>query len=104
MPYATPVDIWSCGCIFAELFLGAPFFEGQYEMDQLNKIFNVMGLPSEEEWPAESAVQRSNFSPRPPRELASCMPHLEADQEDLMKVSAKNRTFLYFLYFDWQPL
>ena len=33
--YATPVDIWACGCIFAELFLRKPIFAGQYEMDQV---------------------------------------------------------------------
>ena len=37
--YATPVDIWSCGCIFAELFRRKPLFSGQSEADQLSKIF-----------------------------------------------------------------
>ena len=37
--YATPVDIWSCGCIFAELFRRKPLFCGQSEADQLSKIF-----------------------------------------------------------------
>ena len=59
--YATPVDIWSCGCIFAELFMRKPLFPGQYEMDQLNKIFDVIGVPDEAEWPKNAAVMRSNF-------------------------------------------
>ncbi|KAB7499113.1 Cyclin-dependent kinase 6 [Armadillidium nasatum] len=37
--YATPVDLWSCGCIFAELFRRKPLFEGQTEGDQLQRIF-----------------------------------------------------------------
>jgi len=37
--YSTPVDIWSVGCIFAELCLKRPIFQGDYEMDQLLKIF-----------------------------------------------------------------
>ena len=37
--YATPVDIWSCACIFAELFRKKPLFEGKTEGDQLQRIF-----------------------------------------------------------------
>lgn len=37
--YSTPVDIWSVGCIFAELIWKKPLFQGDYEMDQLMKIF-----------------------------------------------------------------
>ena len=36
--YATPVDLWSVGCIFAELFLRKALFAGQSEVDQLTKI------------------------------------------------------------------
>jgi len=37
--YSTPVDIWSVGCIFAELCLKRPIFQGDYDIDQLFKIF-----------------------------------------------------------------
>jgi cyclin-dependent kinase 1 len=37
--YSTPVDIWSVGCIFAELCLKKPLFQGDYDIDQLFKIF-----------------------------------------------------------------
>jgi len=37
--YSTPVDIWSIGCIFAELCLKKPIFQGEYEIDQIFKIF-----------------------------------------------------------------
>ena len=49
--YATPVDLWSCGCILAELFLRKPLFPGQYEVDQLGKIFLALGTPTEDTWP-----------------------------------------------------
>ena len=39
LPYATPVDIWSCGCIMAELFTLSPLFSGTSEGDQLDRIF-----------------------------------------------------------------
>merc|ERR1719319_1622118 len=54
--YATPVNIWSCGCIFAELYMRRPLFPGEYEVDQLAKIFNILGTPSESEWPSSSSV------------------------------------------------
>ena len=39
--YSTPVDIWSVGCIFAEMMLQKPLFQGKGEIDQLNQIFKV---------------------------------------------------------------
>lgn len=39
--YSTPIDMWSVGCIFAELLLMNAVFPGKSEVDQLNKIFKV---------------------------------------------------------------
>ena len=44
--YNECVDIWSLGCIFAELIIGFPLFPGENEIDQLNKIFKIIGTPS----------------------------------------------------------
>jgi cyclin-dependent kinase len=49
--YSTPVDIWSVGCIFAEMVNGRPTFPGNTDGDQLQKIFKVLGTPSEKSWP-----------------------------------------------------
>merc|ERR1712023_578031 len=49
--YSTPVDIWSVGCIFAEMTNGRPLFPGKTEQDQLQKVFKVCGTPSETMWP-----------------------------------------------------
>lgn len=49
--YETSVDIWSIGCIFSEMLLGRPIFEGKNETEQLQKIFTAIGSPSEEEYP-----------------------------------------------------
>jgi cyclin-dependent kinase 2 len=43
--YSTPVDIWSIGCIFAEMLNHKPLFPGDSEIDQLYKIFQIMGTP-----------------------------------------------------------
>jgi serine/threonine protein kinase len=49
--YGSAVDIWSCGCIFAELMLRRPFLAGEEgDFKQLEKIFNVYGLPDEDVW------------------------------------------------------
>jgi serine/threonine protein kinase len=60
--YATPVDVWSVGCILAELISGQPLFPGKNETDQLARIFSLLGTPTEMEWPEESPVLRNNFS------------------------------------------
>jgi len=41
--YDTAIDVWSIGCIFAELILGKPLFKGKDYVDQLNKILDVLG-------------------------------------------------------------
>ena len=49
--YNTSVDIWSVGCIFAEMVTRRPLFAGQNEEDQLMKIFKGRGTPALELWP-----------------------------------------------------
>lgn len=49
--YSTSVDVWSIGCIFAEIFLRRPLFEGKVEVHQLGLIFKLTGAPVEETWP-----------------------------------------------------
>lgn len=50
--YSTPVDIWSVGCIFAEMANGGPLFAGTSEKDQLDRIFRLLGTPSVDIYPA----------------------------------------------------
>ncbi|KAJ2629938.1 hypothetical protein H4R22_003020, partial [Coemansia sp. RSA 1290] len=49
--YSTAVDMWSVGCIFAELFVGQPLLQGRGEIDQINRIFAACGVPTETSWP-----------------------------------------------------
>ena len=44
--YSTPIDIWSVGCIMAELILLFPIFPGKNSQDQVRSIFKVLGTPS----------------------------------------------------------
>ncbi|KAK9309700.1 hypothetical protein QLX08_000701 [Tetragonisca angustula] len=47
LPYGTPIDMWSLGCILAELYTGCPLFPGEDEIEQLACIMEVLGLPPE---------------------------------------------------------
>lgn len=41
--YSSSIDIWSVGCIAAELFLGLPLFPGSSEYNQLSRIVEMLG-------------------------------------------------------------
>jgi dual specificity tyrosine-phosphorylation-regulated kinase 2/3/4 len=45
VPYSTAIDMWSLGCIIAELTTGMPLFHGENETDQLFAIMEVLGCP-----------------------------------------------------------
>jgi cyclin-dependent kinase len=50
--YSTSVDVWSIGCIFAEMVSGIPLFPGRSDIDQIFKIFQRRGTPTASIWPA----------------------------------------------------
>ncbi|KAJ6650567.1 hypothetical protein lerEdw1_005948 [Lerista edwardsae] len=58
--YATPVDMWSVGCIFAEMFRR-----------------NLIGLPSEDDWPLDVSLPRCAFAPRLPQPVEKFVPEIE---------------------------
>ncbi len=45
MNYHTAIDIWSLGCIIAELYTGYPLFPGENEQEQLACIMEILGTP-----------------------------------------------------------
>eukprot|EP00933_Yihiella_yeosuensis_P061364 TRINITY_DN64173_c0_g1_i1.p1 TRINITY_DN64173_c0_g1~~TRINITY_DN64173_c0_g1_i1.p1 ORF type:complete len:532 (+),score=114.97 TRINITY_DN64173_c0_g1_i1:99-1598(+) len=49
--YNSPLDIWACGGIMAELYTLRPLFPGSSESDQLYKICSVLGTPTQAQWP-----------------------------------------------------
>ena len=50
--YGPAVDIWSAACVLMEIFTRHPIFPGDGgEINQLDKIYNVLGTPSVQDWP-----------------------------------------------------
>lgn len=50
--YGPAIDIWSCGCILAELFLKKPLFQATNEITQLETIYKLCGSPNTTTWPS----------------------------------------------------
>lgn len=48
--YNAAVDMWSIGCVFAEIFMKKVLFPGFNEMDQISKIFELCGTPNQNNW------------------------------------------------------
>nr|XP_017216716.1 PREDICTED: probable serine/threonine-protein kinase At1g54610 isoform X1 [Daucus carota subsp. sativus] len=62
--YGVSVDLWSVGCVFAELFTGKPFLKGKTEVEQLHKIFRLCGTPTEEYWRRYKLPLATMFKPQ----------------------------------------
>ncbi|KAI3451055.1 hypothetical protein Pfo_007720 [Paulownia fortunei] len=48
--YGVGIDLWSAGCLLAEMFVGRPIMPGRNEIEQLHRIFKLCGSPSEDYW------------------------------------------------------
>jgi cyclin-dependent kinase len=86
--YSTPVDLWSVGCIFAEMANGKPLIAGTSEADQLERIFRLLGTPSLADYPG--IVDLPEYHPNlpryppPPNGFAGLVPTLDAYGVDLL--------------------
>ncbi|XP_053851056.1 cyclin-dependent kinase 3 isoform X3 [Vidua macroura] len=108
--YSTPVDIWSIGCIFAEMMTRKALFPGDSEIDQLFQIFRILGTPTEVTWPGVTQLPdyKGSFPRWPRKEMKDIVPNLDRDGRDLLmqlllydpskRISAKAAlTHQYFL-------
>jgi cyclin-dependent kinase 7 len=65
--YSSVVDIWSVGCVFAELVLRVPFMAGNTEVEQIAKVCQVLGTPTEDNWPGVAKLPAYTVpEPHPP--------------------------------------
>ncbi|CAA6660084.1 unnamed protein product [Spirodela intermedia] len=74
--YSTDIDMWSLGCIMAELLAKEPLFGGRTEVDQLDKIFRILGTPNERIWPGFAKLPgvKVNFIKQPYNKLREKFP------------------------------
>lgn len=84
--YNTSIDIWSAGCIMAEMYTGRPLFPGTTNEDQLQKIFRLMGTPSERTWPGISSLPeyKANFPNYATQQLHILLPQIDQLGLDLL--------------------
>ncbi|CAM6115601.1 unnamed protein product [Calypogeia fissa] len=60
--YSTAADMWSLGCIMAELLAKKPLFNGSSEIDQIiDKIVRILGIPNEKVWPEFPRLPGAKF-------------------------------------------
>ncbi|OEL30919.1 Cyclin-dependent kinase G-2 [Dichanthelium oligosanthes] len=74
--YSTAIDMWSVGCIMAELLAKEPLFNGKTEFEQLDKIFRTLGTPNEKIWPGYAKLPgvKVNFVKQPYNRLRDKFP------------------------------
>ncbi|CAG9316351.1 PHO85 [Blepharisma stoltei] len=84
--YTTTIDMWSVGCIFAEMLRGKPLFAGNTNNDQLKKIFMVFGTPNENTWPGVSRFPefRKSFPKYQGIDLRSLVPKIDDNGFELL--------------------
>jgi serine/threonine protein kinase len=77
--YAPPVDVWACGTILVEMATKRPMFPGDSEIDELFKIFRLLGTPTEATWPGVTNLPdwNSAFPLWPRLKLSKAAPNLE---------------------------
>jgi len=88
--YGPEVDMWSAGCIIAEMAMGQALFPGDSEIGTIFKIFRIIGTPSEESWPGlcELELYKASFPKWPPTDLQHIInlrPELGPDGLDLLR-------------------
>jgi len=87
--YTNAIDIWSVGCIFAELLMRKPLFQGKNHIEQVECIFQVLGTPSEEDLAciASSHARRFvlNLGQKPRVDLRTLAPNASPLALDLME-------------------
>ena len=88
--YDSKADMWSVGCVLAELLNGRPLFPASSEAEMLKSIWNFCGYPTEKTWPAFKSLLATgphravfaNFKP-PTKDFRASWRELRPDATEL---------------------
>ncbi|XP_033252327.1 cyclin-dependent kinase 4-like, partial [Drosophila miranda] len=83
-PYNSSVDLWSAACIIFEMFNRKALFPGTSEKNQLDRIFELTGRPTDQQWPKTISVAREHFPHRLPKRPRDFCPNLCEFSDDLL--------------------
>ncbi|XP_022224552.1 cyclin-dependent kinase 6 isoform X2 [Drosophila obscura] len=83
-PYNSSVDLWSAACIIFEMFNRKALFPGTSEKNQLDRIFELTGRPTDQQWPKTISVTREHFPHRLPKRPRDFCPNLCECSDDLL--------------------
>nr|XP_032802431.1 cyclin-dependent kinase 14-like isoform X2 [Petromyzon marinus] len=98
--YSSGLDMWAVGCIFVEMLQGMVIFPGVPGVwDQLERVWQVLGTPNEEEWPEVTSLPlyKPGIVPKNPRQLGrvwrmlGCDPHAEDLARSLLQCCPSRR-------------
>ncbi|CAI4210467.1 unnamed protein product [Parascedosporium putredinis] len=87
--YSGAVDVWSVGCVFAELVLRNPYLPGETDINQIELVCRNLGTPTEDNWPGVSKLREygaipAEMYPVPSKEVLRGLFPVGADGVDLL--------------------
>jgi renal tumor antigen len=85
--YSYKMDLWGTGCVWFEILSLFPLFPGTNELDQIEKIHNILGTPPKElldKFQRHASHMDFNFPPKEGSGIARLIPHVSPDCQDLI--------------------
>ncbi|XP_029429862.1 homeodomain-interacting protein kinase 1 isoform X5 [Rhinatrema bivittatum] len=95
LPFCEAIDMWSLGCVIAELFLGWPLYPGASEYDQIRYISQTQGLPAE--YLLSAGTKTSRFFNRDP-DLGYPLWRLKTPEEHEMETGIKSKEARKYIF------
>jgi len=77
--YTSAIDMWSTGCLIAELLSGKPLLDGTSDLEQIDKMCTTLGSPSKQNWPSLMTLPNAKsliFPNQPSNHLRKYLPNL----------------------------
>ncbi|KAI3652400.1 hypothetical protein MP228_002725 [Amoeboaphelidium protococcarum] len=85
--YNQKIDMWSAGCVIAEMFNSKPLFPGQSDINQIIIVFSMLGTPTDENWPSRVDTPdyaKIQFNAQDPLPWTQILPHCSLSDINLI--------------------